>query len=96
MKKIIGLSLVFIMLSVAASAQGNLRKHRARNCTRNQVSVGERTELRQDVVRYRALQRRSKKDGIVTPMENRRIQRARTETRRDAFRFKHNNRRRLI
>ncbi len=96
MKKILGLSLVLLMLSVAASAQSNLRKHRGRNCTRNQITVGERMELRKDAFRYKMLQRRSQKDGIVTPVERRRVQRARIEVRRDAFRFKHNARRRLI
>ena len=50
MKKILGLSLVLLMLSVTASAQTGLRKHRSgRNCTR-QITVGERTELRKDAL----------------------------------------------
>lgn len=96
MKKIIGLSLVLVLLSVAASAQTNLRKKAARNCTRNRVTAGERAELRQDAVRYKMLQRRAKRDGVVTPIERRRVQKARVEVRRDAFRFKHNARRRVI
>ena len=96
MKKILGLSLVLLMLSVPASAQTGLRKHRSgRNCTR-QITVGERTELRKDALRYKMLQRRSQRDGVVTPIERRRLQKAKTETRRDAFRYRHNARRRLI
>ena len=97
MKKILGLSLILLVLSVAASAQTGLRKHRAgRNCTRNQITVGERTELRKDALRYKMLQRRSQRDGVVTPIERRRLQKAKAETRRDAFRYRHNARRRLI
>lgn len=97
MKKIVTLSLILVLISVAASAQVGVRKHRpGRNCTRNQITVGERVALRQDVARYKMLQRRSQRDGIITPVERRRIQRAKIETRRDAFRFKHNGRRRLI
>lgn len=97
MKKIVTLSLILVLISFAASAQVGVRKHRSgRNCTRNQITVGERVELRKDAIRYKMLQRRSQRDGIVTPIERRRIQRAKTEIRRDAFRFKHNPRRRLI
>src|SRR5258708_36416371 len=97
MKKIIGLSLVLLILSVAASAQGNLRRHRPqRKCNTGQVTMGERAELRQDAFRYRMLKRRSQRDGVVTSFEKRRLQRSRAETRRDAFRFRHNTRRRLI
>lgn len=97
MKKIVTLSLILVLISVAASAQVSVRKHRpARNCTRNQITVGERAALRQDVLRYKMVQRRSQRDGIVTPVERRKIQRAKAETRRDAFRFRHNPRRRLI
>jgi len=97
MKKIVTLSIILALISVAASAQVSVRKHRpGRNCTRNQITVGERVALRQDVLRYKMVQRRSQRDGIVTPFEQRRIQRAKTEIRRDAFRFRHNPRRRLI
>ena len=97
MKKILGLSLVLMILSVAASAQVAVRKHRpGRNCVRNQVTIGERAELRKDALRVRMLQRRSQRDGLVTPIERRRLQKAKAETRRDAFRYRHNPRRRLI
>ena len=97
MKKIFGLSLVLMILSVAASAQNVVRKQRAgRNCTRTQITVGERMELRKDALRYKMLQRRSQRDGVVTPIERRRLQRAKVEARRDLYRFKHNPRRRLI
>jgi len=96
MKKIVGLSLVLLLLSVAASAQAGVRKQRSgRNCTR-QITVGERMELRKDALRYKMLQRRSQRDGVVTPIERRRVQKAKAETRRDAFRYRHNARRRLI
>jgi len=97
MKKILGLSLVLMILSVAASAQVVVRKHRpGRNCVRSQITIGERAELRKDALRVRMIQRRSQRDGIVTPIERRRLQKAKAETRRDAFRYRHNLRRRLI
>ncbi len=96
MKKLIGLSLVMLIISVAATAQGNYRKQRHRALIHRQITAGERAELKQDALRYRMTQRRSQRDGVVTPLERRRIQRAKAETRRDAFRFRHNPRRRLI
>lgn len=97
MKKILGLGLVLMILSVAASAQTAVRKHRpGRNCVRSQITLGERAELRKDAFRVRMIQRKSQRDGIVTPMERRRLQRAKMESRRDLIRFKHNPRRRLI
>ena len=97
MKKLIGLSLVLLIISAAASAQAGIRKQRTgRKCYSNQITLGERAELRRDLTRTRILQRRSQRDGIVTPMERRRIQMSKADTRRDAFRYRHNARRRLI
>ena len=89
MKKLIGLCLILLVLSMAASAQ-NFRRHRP------QLNTRERLELRQDVFRYRMLERRAERDGRISPFERRRLQRARMDGRRDAFRYRHNNRRRLI
>jgi hypothetical protein len=89
MKKILGISLILLALSVTASAQNN-RRHRP------QFNTRERLELRQDALRYHMLERRVERDGRVTPFERRRLQKARMNTRRDAFRYRHNNRRRFI
>jgi hypothetical protein len=100
MKKILSISLVLILLSAAASAQrpgNNIRRHSVRQGFSNgQITRGERFELRKDAVRYKAAQHHARRDGVVTPLERRRIHKLRCETRRDAFRFKHNGRRRLI
>ena len=100
MKKILSISFILILLSAAASAQrpgDNIRRHYVRQGFSNgQITRGERFELRKDAVRYKAAQLHARKDGIVTPLERRRIHKLKCETRRDAFRFKHNGRRRLI
>jgi hypothetical protein len=100
MKKILSISLILILLSAAASAQrpgDHMRRHYVRQgFNSGQITRGERFELRKDVVRSKAAQRHARRDGVVTPLERRRIHQLKAETRRDAFRFKHNGRRRLI
>jgi hypothetical protein len=96
MKKILSLCALLVLLSVAASAQtrsGNIRRARI---ARVQVTRPERLELRKDAFRYESLQRRSRRDGMVTPLERKRLHKAKRETRTDRFRFRHNRRRRLI
>jgi hypothetical protein len=61
-----------------------------------QITLPERLELRKDAYRFESLQRRSRRDGVVTPLERRRLFKAKRETRTDRFRFRHNGRRRLI
>lgn len=92
MKKITVLSLILVMLSFAASAQlrPGLRQHN------RQFTRSEKMELRRDAVRLQMMKRQTGRDGVVTPIERRRLHRAKCEARRDAFRFKHNNRRRVI
>lgn len=100
MKKILSISFILILLSAAASAQrpgNNIRRHYVKQSFNSgQITRGERFELRKDVARLNTIQRHARRDGIVTPLERRRIHKAKCETRRDAFRFKHNGRRRLI
>jgi hypothetical protein len=101
MKKILVLSLILVIISASASAQarpGNrFRKPGVqRGLNHGQLTRPERFELRKDVYRTRILQRRAGRDGIITPVERIRIHRSKCDTRRDAFRFKHNGRRRVI
>ncbi|NOT50998.1 MAG: hypothetical protein HOP10_06950 [Chitinophagaceae bacterium] len=98
MRKIIGLGLVLLILSVAASAQRVIvGSPRVRvGITTNELTRAERLQIRKDAIRYKRLQRKCRRDGVVTPIERKKIQRAKRETRRDVFRYKHNNRRRLI
>jgi hypothetical protein len=92
MKKITVLSLLLVLLSFAASAQlrPGLRPYK------HQLTRPEKMEIRRDVARYQMLKRQVGRDGVVTPMERRRLHRAKCEVRRDVFRFKHNNRRKVI
>lgn len=100
MKKVLSISFILVLLSAAALAQrpgNNIRKHYVRQgFSSGQIIRGEKFELRKDVVRYKGAQRHARRDGVVTPLERRRIHKLRCETRRDAYRFKHNGRRRLI
>lgn len=101
MKKILVFSLFLILISAAASAQvrvrvtsPNIRPNVRLN--NNQLTWGEKKELRKDAVRYRVIKRRVGRDGILTPIERRKLRKVKCDTRRDRVRFKHNGRRRII
>ena len=101
MKKILSLGLILVLLSAAASAQvrprDRFRGYRIqRNFNSGLLTRPERFELRKDAFRYQMLERKTRRDGIVTPFERRRLHRARRNTRVDLFRFRHNGRRRII
>jgi hypothetical protein len=101
MKKILVFSLILVLISAAASAQAGpgsrFGKQRIqRGFSQGQFSRPEKMELRKDVFRNQILKRRAHRDGVITPIERRRIHRSKCDTRRDAFRFRHNGRRRLI
>ena len=100
MKKILVFSLILGFISTAALAQRprgtfpNTRPNIRLNS--NQLTWGERKGLRKDAVRYHRMKRRAGRDGVVTPIERRKLRRAKCDTRRDLVRFKHNGRRRII
>jgi len=112
MKKIVVFSLLFGLISTAALAQRprvispnvrpNVRPNARPNArpnirlNNNQLTWGEKKELRKDAVRYHAMKRRAGRDGRITPIERRKLRRAKCDTRRDLVRFKHNGRRRII
>jgi len=101
MKKILVFSLILVLISAAASAQAGpgsrFRKQGTqRGFNQGQLSRTEKYELRQDIYRNQILKRRVRRDGVVTPIERRRLHRAKCDTRRDLFRFRHNDRRRVI
>jgi hypothetical protein len=97
MKKILVFSLFFGLISAAASAQVRVRVTSPNvRLNSNQLAWGEKRELRKDAVRYRMIKRKVGRDGIVTPIERRKLRRAKCDTRRDLIRFKHNGRRRII
>lgn len=86
MKKILSILVVLALVSVSASAQFH----------DNRITRHERMELRRDIGRERYVTREARRDGVVGPVERRRIHRAKCATRRDAFRFRHNGRNRII
>lgn len=101
MKKILVFSLLLVLVSAAASAQAGpgsrFRKQGIqRGFSQGQLSRPEKMELRKDVFRNQLLKHKARRDGIVTPIERRRLKRAKCDTRRDVFRFRHNGRRRVI
>lgn len=98
MKKVLSISFILILFSVAASAQrgsgDRIRKnYSVQGYNNGQITRPERFQLRKDVVHTKVAQRNARRDGVITPLERRRIHNLKCETRRDAFRFKHNGRR---
>ena len=101
MKKILTLSLALVLLSAAASAQkgpgDRIRRHSlTQGFNDGRLTKPERFELRKDAFRYQKLNRKVRRDGVVTPLEHRRLRNARLHERREMFRFRHNGRRRVI
>lgn len=101
MKKILFLSLILTLVSAAVSAQRGpgFRSNRQRAVAgfySGQITRPERFELRKDLVRQRAIQHHAHRDGVITPIEKRRIHKAKCNTRRDVIRFRHNGRNRVI
>jgi hypothetical protein len=101
MKKFLVFSLLLILISAAASAQtvsgSRFRKQGIqRGFNQGQFTRTEKFELRKDLFRDQRLKRRARRDGIVTPMERRRLHRAKCDARRDRVRSRHNRRRRMI
>lgn len=95
MKKIAACSLIFLLFSVAVSAQrGPLKSHR--NCNHGQITRAERFDLRKDAFRLGMAERRVHRDGVVTPTERFKMNRAKRGLRREAFIYRHNDRRRVI
>jgi len=100
MKKLLALTFILMSFSFATSAQvirERVQKHRIREGFRNgQLTRPERFELRKDQFRYQNMQHRVHRDGIVTPIERRRLHKQKAENRREQFRYMHNRQRRVI
>jgi len=94
MKKIVSISLVLLLISVASFSQRITGDRIRKESPRGSITRGERLELRKDAVRYKAAQHHARKDGKITPRERKRLHKMRKHNRHDAFRFKHNNRNR--
>ena len=96
MKKILFLGLIFTaIISVSASAQKADNKDFRHN-HQGAYSRFERRHLHHDAHRYHMARRQAHRDGFVSRHERRRLERMRMHDRREAYRFGHNNRHRLI
>jgi hypothetical protein len=92
MKKILLFSFILVLTSIAASAQLG----RGNGLGKGQLTRTEKIELRQDGFRNQGIRKRARRDGVVTPMERRKIRRAKCEARRERVRSRHNRRRKII
>lgn len=101
MKKLLLFGLTLMLLSISVSAQRNTRPRSNRSVIVNrlnnsQLTRAERLRLHRDRIRYGAAQRQARRDGTVTAPERRRLHRMKRHNRVELFRYKHNNRRRII
>ena len=97
MKKLLAISFVMLLISAASSAQSGTRRYRTRESgIGTSISGPEKTQLRRDAFRYRIARRSAGRDGQIGPLERRRLHNMRCRSRREAFRFRHNGRNRLI
>jgi hypothetical protein len=97
MKKYFCISMILVLISAASSAQRiNRAGVRPRGFNTERITRPERFQLRRDMIRLNMVQRNARRDGIVTPIERRRIHRSKCNTRRDVIRFRHNGRNRII
>lgn len=96
MKKLLAISFVMLLISAAASAQSNRRYRTRESGIGANISGTERVQLKRDVFRYRTARRVAGRDGRIGPLERRKLHKMKCRTRRDAVRFRHNGRNRLI
>jgi hypothetical protein len=100
MKKLFVLGAIFTLFIASASAQGpgdRIRRQRTENgISSGQLNRPEKFRLQKDRVRYKAEKRRAGRDGRVGPSEKRRLHKMKRHNRHEAFRFKHNGRRRVL
>ena len=101
MKRIVVISILLLSISFTISAQQRpgerLRKHRITNgFNSGQLNRTERLRLNTQDLRYRIAERKVQRDGIVTPLERRMLQKRKQQNRKTMFRLRHNNRLRVI
>ncbi len=97
MKKLLLFASLFFLIAAAASAQGGVRKFRSGpGFNEGAITRSEKAQLRSDLIRYRVARRHAGRDGFISPRERMRLHQMKNQTRRDAFRYRHNGRRRLI
>lgn len=95
MKKILVLGLVLALFTATASAQkGFDRERKHRDFSTHQLTRGEKFKLHKNRVQYRKMEHRFKRDGRISPAERKQLYKMKKHDRRDAYRLKHNNRKR--
>lgn len=77
-----------MLLSTAVSAQRNTGSVRSRAA----ITRCERFQLRQDLIRYRILQRHTEREGITTLLEVRRLSKMKRKNSRAALRARYKDR----
>ena len=94
MKRTIVVSLLFLLIASASMAQRGGFNRQVRPV--RDITAYDRLQLRRDALRFRIAGKLAESDGIVSPMERRRLHKIRRRTRRDTFRYRMSKRRRII
>ena len=101
MKKILIPAIAILLTSALSSAQqaGDNRVQNLRiesGVRSGKLNRAERVRIRKDQFRYKMEQKKSRKDGVVTPGEKRKLNMMKKKNNRQIFRMKHNRRNRVI
>lgn len=96
MKKIVLLSLVLSLFTFSADAQ--LRPYRTRTSplSRSTITLREAMNMRRDHQRYKMARFRAQRDGVITPVEKRKLRKMKRHERRQFFWYRHNGNRRIL
>ena len=93
MKRILLLTVTLALVTTVVSAQRITRSPRQ---NRGEITRFEAHKLQRDQRQYKIARKMAVRDRVVTPRERRKLRAIRKHERRDLFRFRHNNRRRVI
>jgi hypothetical protein len=101
MKKFIILGLFVTLLTTVAGAQNGpgdrFRHQRIREGYRDgQINRAERFRLHRNEARFKIARRHARRDGVVGPVERRRLHQMKRHQRHQIFRYKHNHHRRVM
>ena len=95
MKQLFVLVLLTLALSVAGTAQRPGERFQ-RQRLRVSALGAERVDIQRDLLRYDRMERRAHRDGVVTPMERKKLRKKKMENRRELIRYRHNRIRKVI
>ena len=95
MKKLFVLGLLFTLFTISAEAQ--IRPYARRNVpVRSTITVREGLDIRRDHQRYKMARFRAQRDGVITPVEKRKLRKMKRQERRQFFYYRHNGNRRIL